>query len=235
MCFSPEVDLVAGIVIGAVGIDALRHVRRPAQLPLAILPMLFALHQLVEAVVWWSLQGTFPAALGQVAEWLYLTIAFGLLPVLVPFAVGALEPVSRRRVVGVFVAVGVVVAVVLMYAVVRGPIVSSVEGHHLEYHVDLAHGRWLVLLYVLATCGALLASAHRHVRVYGAVNLVMVILLAWLNQAALISLWCGWGAVTSVVIAAHLRRGDQHEESEATVEGQPGTGPRPLPAVPLRD
>lgn len=232
MCFSPEVDVLAGVVIGAVGIDALRHVRRPAQLPLAVLPMLFALHQLVEAVLWWSIRGTFPAALGQHAEWVYLTIAFGVLPVLVPFAVGALEPVSRRRVVGVFVAVGVVVAVDLMYAVARGPIISRVEGHHLAYQVELSYGGWLVVLYVLATCGALLASAHRYVRVYGAVNLVVVLLLAWLNQSALISLWCAWAAVTSVVIAAHLRRYDQHQ---ATVEGQPGTGPRPLPAAPRRD
>jgi hypothetical protein len=208
MCFSPEVDVVSGVLIGVVGIDALRHVRRPAQLPLAALPILLAVHQLIESVVWWGLDGTVPASLGQHAEWLYLTIAFGVLPVLVPFAVGALEPLSRRRLVGVYVGVGVVVAADLMYAVLRGPITARIEGYHVEYRVELSYGGWVVVLYVLATCGALLMSTHRYVRVYGAVNLFVVLLLAWLDQAALISLWCAWAAVTSVVIAAHLRRLD---------------------------
>jgi hypothetical protein len=182
---------------------------------LAVLPILLALHQLIESFVWWGLEGTFPAALGQHAEWLYLTIAFGVLPVLVPLAVGALEPVSRRRLVGVFVGIGVVVAADLMHAVWRGPITTSVEGHHIAYRVDLTHGSWLVVLYVLATCGALLVSAHRHIRVYGAVNLVVVLLLAWLNQTALISLWCAWAAVTSLLIVAHLRRLDPSRVTSA--------------------
>jgi hypothetical protein len=44
VCFSPEADLLAGIVVGGVGIDALRHTRHRRYLPLALLPLLFALH-----------------------------------------------------------------------------------------------------------------------------------------------------------------------------------------------
>ncbi|WP_313954386.1 DUF6629 family protein, partial [Frankia sp. CpI1-P] len=42
MCFSPEADVVAAVVIGGVGVDAARHVRTGAQWPLAALPLLFA-------------------------------------------------------------------------------------------------------------------------------------------------------------------------------------------------
>ena len=46
MCFSAEADLVTGIVVGAVGIDALRHVRKPHQIALAATPAIFALHEI---------------------------------------------------------------------------------------------------------------------------------------------------------------------------------------------
>jgi hypothetical protein len=205
MCFSPEADAVAGLVIGVVGIDTLRHVRRPAQLPLALLPVVFAVHQLVEVFVWLGLQGRVPQVVGQRAEWVYLAIAFGVLPALVPVAVGALEPVARRGRMAIFVGIGALVAVLLMYDVVRGPIVATIRGHYIQYDVDLWHGGSLAVLYVLATCGSLLLSAHRHVQAYGVINLVAVLLLAWLNQAGFISLWCLWAAVTSVAIAVHLR------------------------------
>jgi hypothetical protein len=68
MCFSPEVDVGAGLVVGAIGIDAVRHVRRPEERWLAALPLVFAVHQLVEAFAWWGLQGRAPQPLGEAAE-----------------------------------------------------------------------------------------------------------------------------------------------------------------------
>ncbi|RPI08379.1 MAG: hypothetical protein EHM63_06355 [Actinobacteria bacterium] len=207
MCFSAEADVVAGLVVGAVGIDALRHVRRRAELPLAAIPVVLAAHQLIEAVIWRGLDDQVPSDVWRTALWVYLAIAFGVLPVLVPVAVGALEPLANRRRVAVFTAIGVTVAIVLMYAVIRGPIIATIEGHHIAYSVGLWHGGLLVFLYVVATCGSMLVSKHQHVRWFGMVNLVVVGFLAALNQSGLISLWCGWAAVTSVVIAVHLRRG----------------------------
>jgi len=213
VCFSPEVDLAAGLVIGAVGLDALRHVRNPAERPLSELPVVLAGHQLIEAIVWWGLQGKVPAALGHTAEWLYLAIAFGVLPILVPVAVGALDPVVHRLRTGMFLAVGIAVAVALMNAMVRGPIVATINGHYVSYHVGLWHGGTLVVLYVLATCGSLLASGRGHVRAWGAINLAAVAVLAWVNTAGFISLWCLWAAITSITIAAHLRYASQEPET----------------------
>lgn len=213
MCFSADADLVAGLVVGVIGVDALRHVRRPAEMPLAALPMVLAGHQLVEAFVWWGLEDRVPRAVWHPALWLYLVIAFGVVPVLVPLAVGALEPVLNRRRVGSFTAIGSVVAFVLVYAVVRGPVAASIDGHHIAYYVDLWHGDVLVMLYVLATCGSLLISPHSHVRWFGTTNLVAVCLLAWLSQSGFISLWCVWAAVASVAVAVHLR----HEIGRAHV------------------
>lgn len=206
MCFSPQADLVAGTAVCAVGVDALRHVKQPAERLLAALPVVLGGHQLVEALVWWGLQGRLASDVWRPALYVYLAIAFGVVPVIVPLAVGLLEPAADRRRMGGFVALGVVVAVVLMYAVVRGPVRAGIEGRHIAYHVNLWEGDVIVALYALATCGSLLASTYRRVRWFGAINLAAVCLLAWLYTSAFISGWCGWAAVTSVAITIHLRR-----------------------------
>jgi uncharacterized protein DUF6629 len=205
VCFSAKADLVTGLVVGAIGVDAWLHVDRPPERVLAAIPVVLAGHQLVEALVWRGLKGQFPTALLRPAEFAYLTIAFGVVPVLVPTALGALEPPGEKRRAAWLTATGALVAAALMEAVVRGPVTATIRGHDIGYHVDLRHGGVLVGLYVVATCGSFLVSSHRHIRWFGVVNLVVGALLATLEQFGFISLWCVWAAVTSAGIALHLR------------------------------
>jgi len=205
MCFSAQADLLAGVVVGSIALDALHHVRARAQKLLVAIPVVLAAHSLIETFVWWGLQGHISHFVWQGALWLYLVIAFGIVPILVPVAVAALEPTVNRRRMAVFIVLGVAVAVVLTYAVVRGPVQASIEGHHIDYRVNLWHGGLIVGLYVIATCGSLLISHYPHVRWFGALNLAAAGLLVWLNQSGFISLWCVWAAITSTAIAIHLR------------------------------
>jgi hypothetical protein len=205
MCFSATADLVVGTITVAAGVDAMVHVNRPAQRLVAALPLVLGAHQLVETLVWWGLSGDVSESTGRAATWVYLAIAFGIVPVLVPLAVGASETRMHGWRTTAFTSIGLAVSATLMWAVVRGPVSASIEGRHIAYDADLWHGGVIVGLYVLVTCGSLLASRHREVRWFGAGNLVAVAALAWLAQTALISLWCGWAAATSVAIAVMLR------------------------------
>ena len=205
MCFAAEADLVTGVAVGVMAIDALRNVERRAELPLATIPLVLAGHALIESVVWLGLEGHVREAVWRAALWLYLVIAFSVLPLLVPVAVGALEPVTRRRQVAIFTAVGAVVSTVLTYAIVRGPVDATIEGHHIRYEVDLWHGGLIVGLYLLATCGSLLWSSQRHVQWFGVASLVAAGVLLWFDKSAFVSLWCAWAAITSVAICIHLR------------------------------
>ena len=78
----------------------------------------------------------------------------------------------------------------------------------------------IVFLYVVATCGSMFVSKYPHVRWFGMVNLVAVGVLAALNRSGLISLWCGWAAVTSVAIAVHLRRGHRTASQLPAIPGR---------------
>lgn len=214
MCFSAQADLVGGVVVTAIGIDAYRHLRgRKDHVLLATLPLLLGAHQLDEAFVWWGLEGHVPHAVGRVALWIYLLIAFVVLPMFVPFAVLALEPTARRRRRMIpFIALGAGVSAVLFAAMLRAPIAATEHSYHIGYDVHLDQGGLFVALYVVAICGALLFSDYRDVAVFGLANLIAVTFLAWLTLDGLASLWCGYAAISSGAIALHVRYAKPHRE-----------------------
>lgn len=206
MCYSPEADLIAGLVVGAVGVDAMRHVDDRRDLALAAIPLVLATHQLVEAVAWWGLQGRVTDDIGGVAVGLYLVLALAIVPVLVPYAVWRSEPASERRTAMFpFVVLGVCVAAVLLGSMASSPYEATIGGRFIAYDVGAPEGGALAVLYGIAVCSPLLMSSYRGIFVLGVLNVAAFTLLSWLLAAGFISLWCIWAAVSSVLIARHLR------------------------------
>jgi hypothetical protein len=220
MCFSPEVDLIGGAAIAAIGIDTLRHVEHKGERAIAALPVIFGAHQIVESIVWWGIDGDVASGLGDGAAWVYLAIAFGVLPWFVPLAMHRLEPDERVRAYDkVLIGVGVLVSVYLMVPVIDGSIVVTDGGYYLSYSVALTFGGLATALYVVSSCGSLLISSDRYLARYGVANLLAVATLSVLLVAGVISLWCVWAAVTSVAIAIHLRRTDEHRHRVLALPG----------------
>jgi hypothetical protein len=221
MCFSAEADLCTGIVVGAVGIDALRHVRKPHQIALAATPILFAVHEVDESFVWWGLHGQVAFPVEHAAIYIFLAVAF-VLPFWVPFAMLGVETkVHRRQLMGALLAVGTVTTVVLLVAIVQGPVGATIDGSHIAYSADISYAGILIALYVVATCGSCLVASNRWLVLLGLANLGAVIALGWITFTGFTSLWCAWAALTSVAIAVYLRRSARASSSSGLVlQGQ---------------
>jgi hypothetical protein len=231
VCFSPEADVASAVVVGVIGLDAVRHVSRPQDVALASLPLVFAAHSLTEAFVWWGLRGDVSRSAGQQATWLYLLVALVVVPILAPVAVTIAEPPGpRRRFMAFLSLLGIGVGLVLLGAIVTGPVHAQVQGHHIGYDVSLQYGTQLTALYVVATCGVLLASSSRRIAIFGLLNVVAVALLAWLMASAFISLWCSWAALTSIAIARHLRHPEQPTPTLDSKHDPRGTAANPMRA-----
>jgi hypothetical protein len=215
VCFSPQADVVGGLAVTAIGVDAFRHLRgRNDHLLLATLPLLLGVHQLIEAFVWWGVEGNVPHAVGRVAIWAYLLIAFVVLPIFVPFAVLALEPTpERRRRMAPFIVLGFGVSAVLLAAMLRSPVGATEKPYHISYDLAISHGGFIVALYIVAVCGALLFSGFVHIEIFGFANVVAVAVLAWLTLDGFASLWCGYAALSAGAIALHMRYAKPHRDT----------------------
>jgi hypothetical protein len=198
MCFSVQADVAVGLALVPVAVLALREVRCRRELPFAALPAVFALHQLVEAVVWLGLDGDVSAHVQSLAAFAYLVIALPLLPTLLPIAVLLLEPQGFRARVLPFLAVGLLVTAWLTYGLLDGPVRVVRHAHALEYDTGV--------LYVVAVIGPALVSGYRSIVAFGAINLVGLVAVGLLFVSAFDSLWCVLAAVVSVLALVHMRR-----------------------------
>jgi len=206
MCYSPEADLIAGFVVGAVGIGAVRQIDDRRDVALAAVPLILATHLLVEAVAWWGLEDQVSRATGEAAITAYLLIAIGVVPVAIPYAVMRSEPLRRRQFAMVpMVLLGAAVSIVLIFGMFTNPYSAEIGGRYLAYEVTVLGGGFTAGLYGLAVCVPLLMSSHRRLVVFGLVNVPVLLVLSALLSNGLISLWCFWAAVSSVVVARHLR------------------------------
>jgi hypothetical protein len=212
MCFSAEADFVGGAIVSVIGVATLRETRDKHEIPLAALPIAFGLHQVIEGVVWLHQKGHVPASTGQLATYGYLIYAWALLPLLVPLSVLLVEPSrTRRRCMQVLIGLGVLVGVSLIGSLMHETITARVSGHTIVYGGAGSHGDLVTVLYVVATCGAFLLSSHRRIAIFGVLNLLAVLILAWIKAESLTSVWCAWGAVASLLIYLHFvtaRRAD---------------------------
>jgi hypothetical protein len=208
VCWSPTADLVAGSVVGAIGIAALTQVRRPRQLPLACLPLLLGVHQLVESEVWRGADGMAAPGTAHTAVLIWAAIAFPLLPAFVPPAVlCAVWPDRRaRRRLLPLCAIGLAVSAVLSYALAAGPVSADAKGRVLLYSVQIPFGAVVIAGYLLATLGAPMVSGNRELRLFGLVGATgaLVCVLVW--QLAFASTWCAFAAVVSLILVYWLHR-----------------------------
>lgn len=204
MCFSVEADVVAGLLVLPVGVLALREVRRPRELPFAALPLLFAVHQLVEAVVWAGTEGSVSSGVQHAAAVAYLVFALPVLPFLVPVAVLLLEPHGARWRVAPFVALGSVVSAYLAFVLATHPIHVVARPHALVYYVGLPHENVWTVLYIVAVIGPSLLSGYPSIVAFGVLNLVGLTFLGIAYVEGFASLWCVWAGLTSVLILAHM-------------------------------
>lgn len=213
MCFSPEVDVVAASAITVFAVDALKHNKNLRSLPIALVPAIFAIHTFSDALVWWSERGQISNSIGSIAAWIYLFIAFVLLPIFVPIATNLIEPKGwRKNLIGLIAFGGLLAGVDNAISILQGNTTVVACNYYVDYHVG-GTTALAGIFYVVATVGAIALSGQRHLKSWGFINAVVVLVLAiWANHK-LPSLWCFWAAITSVFVSwfiRHIGRENNH-------------------------
>lgn len=204
MCFSAEASFAASAVLGAGGIWTLSLGPEPAARPLARIPLLFALQQFAEGVVWVGLANDQPV-LTLPFSYAFAFFALFLWPIYVPLAVLRVEPdARRRRIQEALLVVGVCAAVLISGSLVRHPLATHLVGGHISYHMQLPLLYETLGLYFLAV-SAPCFSSHRFLQAFGVLLLASLAVSLWLYIADFISVWCFFAAFLSALILQHFR------------------------------
>ena len=219
MCFSASASFVAGTSLSAFGLATLRRAETRAELPFAMIPLLFGLQQLSEGVIWLTFGHQAPL-LKQTMTNVYSGFSHVLWPIYVPFAMGVLEKVPwRRKAIFAFELAGVPVGLYLLYSMVARPLVAEVVGRHIVYASPHFFLFPVMVLYLAATCASCFLSSHKFVRLFGVLALASFIAAYVVYADATVSIWCFFAAVLSLLIYLHLRvrrlGGFPHELAEA--------------------
>ena len=207
MCFSAAANFVGSTALGAIGVVTLTKVKHRRELLFAALPILFAVHQFIEGFVWLGLDGILSPVVAHSMGAAFMLYAQGLLPFLLPLSVLLFEPdgKSRRRMLP-FVVLGGTTALYILWALTAYPLQVYVEGNSIVYINQATNNSAVALLYVIATCGSLFFSKVRAMVLFGAANLVILLVVLAFKRYAFTSLWCAYAAIASVIILAYFWR-----------------------------
>lgn len=207
VCFSPEASFTAAAFCAAAGAACLLKAGSVREMPLAAAPLVFALQQGVEGLVWLDTGLADGARVSTPLTFSFLLIAQVIWPILAPAAALAMEDrPGRRRFMLMGLLLGASVALFLLWNLVfRGHTAQLAHGH-IVYSTGLRYGELIGAAYLLAAGLPLLISSRRAVALFGAITLAGAIVALWLHQRAFQSMWCFFAAAASVVLVAYFFR-----------------------------
>lgn len=207
MCFSATASFSVAAVTAGVGVAALRHVTQTRELPLAAVPLLFAIQQAIEGLLWLRLGGAI--GIGSVTQLAtgFLIFAEVVWPAYAALAVLAVEPDRRRRQCLLALAAGgSLLSLMLLVGVLGDPPAVAIRGHSIEYASEVNALSWQQVPYLVLTGAPLLLSSHRAVQAFGGVVLAGFAASAYAYVATFISVWCFFAAAGSVLLYFHFKR-----------------------------
>lgn len=211
MCFSAEASFIAAAVVGTVGCATVKQVRRKAEIPLAILPVLFAFQQLCEGVLWVFLTNHLqPNLLFTAAEYAYVAFAFMLWPTLFSLSALVLESEPwRRRILASSLIIGLCVSLYFVWYFTIYGTQLAIVGNSIRYSsTHYVEG----FFYLAALSIPFIFSSVRYLWVMGVFAPISFAISGWFYWANFASVWCFFAAFISIWIYFVMRT--LREESE---------------------
>ncbi|MEI9921416.1 MAG: DUF6629 family protein [Bacteroidota bacterium] len=223
MCFSSSASFGAGAVLAVVGTVSITQVRNPSQIALASIPLLFAVQQVAEGLLWVSIPDQGASIRQHDATYLFLLFAQVVWPTLVPLSILMMEKESRHKIIlRVLTGVGLIVSVYLLYCLVTYHVEARIVGQHISYIQDYPTGLRYpgVALYILATIAPLFFSQVKKMWVLGTIITASYVVTEVFYNNYVLSVWCFLASVISIAVLLIMRNIRKHPFSTAQIEIQ---------------
>ena len=204
MCFSANASLFTSGYLAIMGVLCLKKNKLKQATLFAAIPLLFAVQQASEGLLWLSFTYNWPQ-MQQLMPYIFLFFAFFLWPIWIPLSVMLLEPhTSRRKHLMVLALIGVLISLYLYGHVLLHGVLAQALDCHIYYNVAVPEEGtiWSMIAYLLVTTVPFFISSLPVMWLFG----LFLLLSYWFTYifyyTYLISLWCFFAAVLSGFVYA---------------------------------
>jgi len=205
MCFSATASFMAAGVCSAIGLAALHRSQSRRQIPLALLPLLFGLHQALEGIVW--LCGG--EACGYTSGYMFAFIAFCFWSSYIPIAAWFYEQDGfRRKCIAVVISFGVFITVYSAY-IMMFPLTIDLAQHQVQYITSIKFSVFEEYFYAMVVAVPLLLIKNRFITLFGILVLTFFGVSNLYFNIARFSVWCFFAALSSVLIYLAVKQPKQ--------------------------
>lgn len=199
MCFSAEASFTAALVLGIAGGATLKSCKSPALIPLAAVPLLFAVQQFAEGGLWLYFGKHLDSPV--VFTWtmrMFLIFAFLIWPVWIPLALGLAEkPGPRRSLIFVDLAFGILLSGLNLSYALKQNITVEIMNHSIQYKGEIPPQLYIYPLIVLAPC---FISSLKNMPVFGLLSGIAFFIAQYYYFNTFVSVWCFFSAIVSLCI-----------------------------------
>jgi len=194
MCFSAPVSFTASVVLGAVGIGLLARIKELRLVPLALIPLFFAMQQLAEGFVWLGVPEV------STSKNIYLFFAYVFWPIWIPFSLYFAEKNAvRRQLLAICLGMGLVVGGALMLGISEA--IAIEYNHTIHYQTNGIYNPYYMISLVFFTLAGLLPFFISSLTKMWGVGLLITlagIVTFTVDRFCFFSLWCFWSAIVSM-------------------------------------
>jgi len=194
-----EFTLAGALIL--IGLLTLAKASEPREVPFALLPLLFGLHEFSQGFIWLGLEHLIPPRATEMAVSYYVFYAKGFLQFWVPLSIWLLEsPGWRKNILGALTLLGAGLTLYSLWGLSIAPVEVYLRNGLIVYHTPGTDSFWLGIAYVLTTCGALILSSSIAIQLYGWLNFIGLSLIYLFWPYAFSMVWCLYAALLSGVL-----------------------------------
>lgn len=202
MCFSATASFMAAAPLSVVGGATLKKVKKKSQIPFALIPLLFALQQVLEGIVWLTFgTGAFWQMIHTISVYAYSIYAHAFWPIFLPFAIRLLETNPVRKNVLLFLQLmGLSVGLYLLYFMLTYHVTASVVEETIKYQFYNPFSEIVIFLYLTAGCLSFFVSSNKIINLLGVLLTISLAITYYAYSTYVVSIWCFFSAILSFVV-----------------------------------
>ena len=205
MCFSAGASFGASAVLGTIGVIAVSKTKTNSQKPFAAIPLIFAVQQLIEGILWLSLKDSSIAEWQSLLTYIYLVFAMAVWPIWVPLSIRLLEKDTKsKKMINLLLATGTCVTICVCLVLSIYPVSVMPMQHHLHYEFGFSPSAKRLIIpftvvYVAATIAAPFISGIRKMKWLGIAFFASYLFAVTFYNGFVLSVWCFFAALLSFV------------------------------------